>query len=66
MSIQSFFANLILRWQFKKGGKGPINVQFARAKVNKLAERYPPPPKEITHTPVPAQAAKGLCPSKHL
>jgi epsilon-lactone hydrolase len=66
MSIQSFFANLILRWQFKKGGKGPINVQFARAKVNKLAERYPPPPKDITHTPVPAQVAKGLCPAEWL
>ena len=45
MSFQSFVANLILRWQFKNGAKSPLNVQQARHKVNKLAERYPPPPR---------------------
>lgn len=66
MSIQSFIVNLVLRWQFKNGSKGGLNVSHARAKVNKLAERYPAPPKNITHTPVPAQAAKGLCPAEWL
>jgi monoterpene epsilon-lactone hydrolase len=66
MSIQSTIANLVLRWQFKNGAKGPINVAFARKKVDKLAERYPPPPKEISHTSVPANAAKGLCPAEWL
>jgi epsilon-lactone hydrolase len=66
MSFQSFVANLILRWQFKKAGKGPIDVKFARNKVNKLADRYPPPPKDVKHTPVPANPAKGLCPAEWL
>lgn len=66
MSFQSFVANLILRWQFKNGAKGPIDVQFARNKVNKLADRYPPPPKDVKHTPVPGNPAKGLCPAEWL
>lgn len=66
MSIQSIVTNLVLRWQFKHGGKGPINVAFARKKVNKLAEKYPPPPKDIRHTPVAANAAKALCPAEWL
>ena len=66
MSIQSFITNLVLRWQFKNGAKHGLNVQAARAKVDKLAERYPPPPKDIQHTPVAAQPAKGLCPAEWL
>ncbi|HIV73318.1 MAG TPA: alpha/beta hydrolase [Candidatus Aquabacterium excrementipullorum] len=66
MSVQSIITNLVLRWQFKNGSKGPLNVGAARHKVDKLADRYPPPPKEIKHTPVPANAAKGLCPAEWL
>jgi acetyl esterase/lipase len=66
MSFQSFVANLVLRWQFKNGAKSPLNVQLARKKVNALAARYPAPPKDVTHTPVPPNAAKGLCPAEWL
>lgn len=66
MSIQSIITNLVLRWQFKHGGKGPINVAMARRKVDKLADRYPAPPKQIRHTPVAANAAKGLSPAEWL
>jgi monoterpene epsilon-lactone hydrolase len=67
MSIQSVIANLVLRWQFKNGSKkGPLNIHAARIKVNRMAERYPAPPKTITHTPVPANAAKNLCPAEWL
>lgn len=66
MSVQSMIANLVLRWQFKNGSKGPLNVEAARHKVNKLAERYPPPPKDVKHTPVAANPAKGLCPAEWL
>lgn len=61
MSIQSTIANLVIRWQFKRAGRGPLNVHGARHKVNKLAESYPPPPKDIRHSPVPEDAARGLC-----
>lgn len=67
MSLQSTFANLILRWQFKNGNKGrPLDVRSARRKIDALAARYPAPPKDITHTPVPANPAKGLCPAEWL
>lgn len=64
MSIQSFLTNLSLRHQFKRQGKGPLDVQKARHMVSKMAKRYPPPPKDITHTPVPAQNA--LCAAEWL
>ena len=66
MSVQSTIANLILRWQFKNGSKGPLNIEMARRKVNKLADRYPAPPKDVKHTPVPANPAKGLCQAEWL
>lgn len=48
MSIQSFITNLVLRHQFKRQGRGPLNVEKARHMVSKMAKRYPPPPKSIT------------------
>jgi epsilon-lactone hydrolase len=69
MSIQSTIANLILRWQFKRTGKGPLTLHAlhgARKKVEALAAKYPPPPPDIKHTPIAANAAKGLCPAEWL
>ncbi len=66
MSIQSVIANMVLRHQFKRNGRGPLNVQKARYMVNKMAKRYPPPPKDITHTPVAAQSANALCSAEWL
>ncbi|MFW9617318.1 alpha/beta hydrolase [Aquabacterium sp.] len=61
MSIQAFLTNLILRHQFKRAGRGPLNVQKARYMVNKMAKRAPPLPKDIRHTPVPARPDQQLC-----
>ncbi|MDE2401553.1 MAG: alpha/beta hydrolase [Burkholderiales bacterium] len=66
MSIQAIIANQIIRWQFKRAGRGPINVPKTRHVVNKGAERYPPPPRDIRHTPVAAQASAALCPAEWL
>ncbi|MDI1351019.1 alpha/beta hydrolase [Aquabacterium sp.] len=66
MSIQSFITNLVLRHQFKRQGRGPLNVEKARHMVSKMAKRYPPPPKSITHTPVPPQAQHQLCAAEWL
>jgi acetyl esterase/lipase len=66
MSIQAVIANLVLRHQFKRAGRGPLNVQKARHMVNKMAKRYPPPPKDIQHTPVPAHGGKALCAAEWL
>ena len=69
MSIQSAIANLVIRWQFKRKGKGPLTLKAlygARKNVDALAAKYPPPPADIKHTPVPADAAKGLCPAEWL
>ncbi|MBI5335669.1 MAG: alpha/beta hydrolase [Burkholderiales bacterium] len=66
MSLQSFFANLYLRRQFKGRYQPTLNVAHARASVQAMARRYPPPPKEIRHTRVPADAARGLCPAEWL
>ncbi len=66
MSIQSVIANMVLRYQFKRAGRGPLNVHKARHMVNKMAKRYPPPPPEIKHTPVAAQPASTLCSAEWL
>ena len=66
MSIQAVITNLVLRWQFKRAGRGPLNVHKARSKVSQMAKRYPPPPKEISHTPVAANPSQGLCPAEWL
>ena len=66
MSIQSFITNLVLRHQFKRQGRGPLDVQKARHTVSKMAKRYPPPPKGIAHTPVPAQSQHQLCAAEWL
>ncbi len=65
MSIQSIIANFIIRRQFKNP-KAEFSVPKARHMVNKLAEKYPPPPPEVKHTPVAADATKGLCPAEWL
>lgn len=66
MSIQSVIANMVLRYQFKRAGRGPLNVHKARHLVNKAAKRYPPPPADIKHTPVAAQPASALCSAEWL
>lgn len=66
MSIQAVVANLILRWQFKRKGRGPIDVPKVRHMITKAASRYPAPPKEIKHTPVAAKSASGLCAAEWL
>lgn len=66
MSIQSVIANMVLRWQFKRNGRGPIDVPKVRHLMRKAASRYPAPPKEITHTPVAAINASGLCAAEWL
>lgn len=66
MSIQATLTNLVLRYQFKRAGRGPLNVHKARHMVNKMARRYPPPPRDVTHTPVAAQPASGLCAAEWL
>lgn len=66
MSIQSVIANMVLRHQFKRAGRGPLNVQKARHMVNKMAKRYPPPPAGVTHTPVASQPASALCSAEWL
>ncbi len=66
MSIQAVITNLVLRWQFKRQGRGPLNVGKARHLVGKMAKNYPRPPQGITHTPVAAQPERGLCPAEWL
>lgn len=66
MSIQSFFANLYLRRQFKGKPQPTLDVPHARASVQAMARRYPPPPREIRHTRVPSDAARGLCAAEWL
>lgn len=66
MSIQSVIVNLVLRWQFKRNGKGPLNVGKARHMVAKASKRNPPPPKEIKHTPVAAKPSANLCAAEWL
>ncbi|WP_290872660.1 alpha/beta hydrolase [Aquabacterium sp.] len=66
MSIQAVITNLFLRWKFKRGGRGPLDVAKARYTVSKMARSYPPPPASITHTPVAAQPDAGLCPAEWL
>jgi acetyl esterase/lipase len=66
MSLQSFFANLYLRRQFKGRPQSTLDVAHARASVQAMARRYPPPPRTIRHTPVAADAARGLCPAEWL
>ena len=66
MSIQAVIANMVLRWQFKRKGRGPIIVPKVRHVINKAAEKYPAPPPEIKHTPVAAQGASSLCAAEWL
>lgn len=66
MSIQSTIANFVLRYQMKRKGESPINVPKTRHVINKMAKKYPPPPKDITHTPVAAQPAHALCSAEWL
>jgi len=66
MSIQAVMANMLLRWQFKRRSQGPIKVGATRHVVNRMAERYPPPPKDIRHTPVAADTSRGLCAAEWL
>jgi monoterpene epsilon-lactone hydrolase len=66
MSIQAVIANMVLRWQFKRKGRGPIDVHKVRHVINKAAKRYPAPPADIKHTPVAAKGASGLCAAEWL
>ena len=66
MSVQSFIVNLVLRVRFKRASRGPLNVAKARAMVNQMARRYPPPPRGVNHQPVPVQPAVGLCAAEWL
>ena len=66
MSIQSFITNLVLRHQFKRQGRGKLDVHKARHMVNKMAKRYPPPPRDIEHQPVAARPEHKLCAAEWL
>jgi acetyl esterase/lipase len=66
MSIQSIIVNMVLRHQFKRAGRGPLNVQKARHMVNKRAKMNPPPPPDVKHTPVAAKPAHSLCAAEWL
>lgn len=66
MSIQSFVTNLVLRHQFKRQGRGKLDVHKARHLVNKMAKRYPPPPAGIEHKPVAASTEHQLCAAEWL
>lgn len=66
MSIQAFFVNLLLRHQFKRTARGPLDVKKARHMVNKFAERQPPLPKEVSRTPLPGRTGGGLCSAEWL
>lgn len=66
MSIQAVLTNLVLRYQFKRAGRGPLNVHKARHMVSKMAKRYPPPPKDIAHTPLAGRTGAGLCSAEWL
>jgi monoterpene epsilon-lactone hydrolase len=57
---------MVLRHQFKRAGRGPLDVQKARHMVNKMAKRNPPPPKSIKHTHVKEQPARALCSAEWL
>ena len=66
MSIQSFITNIVLRHQFKRQGRGKLDVHKARHMVNKMAKRYPPPPRDIEHKPVAARPEHKLCAAEWL
>ena len=66
MSIQAVLTNLVLRYQFKRAGRGPLNVHKARHMVNKVAQRNPPTPKDIAHTPLAGRTGAGLCSAEWL
>lgn len=66
MSIQSFITNIVLRHQFKRQGKGKLDVHKARHMVNKMAKRYPKPPADIEHKPVDARPEHKLCAAEWL
>jgi monoterpene epsilon-lactone hydrolase len=66
MSLQSIIANFIIRRQVKGSPDAEFSVAKARHLADKMAAKYPPPPPDVTHTPVAAQPAKGLCPAEWL
>lgn len=66
MSIQAVLTNLVLRYQVKRAGRGPLNVGKARHMGQKMAQRNPPVPKDISHTPLAARPGMGLCAAEWL
>jgi monoterpene epsilon-lactone hydrolase len=66
MSFQSVIANFIIRRQVKGSPNAEFSVAKARHLADKMAAKYPPPPPEVKHTPLAAQADKGLCPAEWL
>ena len=66
MSIQAVIVNFLLRHQFKRAGRGPLNVQKTRHLTTQAAKRNPPPPKDIAHTPLAGRTGAGLCSAEWL
>lgn len=67
MSFQSVVAGLFLRWRVKNGIK-PMKLDYkeARDRVNRISSMGPAVPSDITHTPIAANPAKGLCAAEWL
>lgn len=66
MSIQATLTGWFLRLTFKRETRGVINVQRARQMVQKMAQRNPPIPKVVSHQPIAANSASGLCAAEWL
>jgi epsilon-lactone hydrolase len=67
MSFQSVVAGMFLRWRVKNGIK-PMKLDYldARQRVNRISAMGPGAPSDITHTPIAADPAKGLCAAEWL
>lgn len=66
MSIQAKVVNFVLRHTFKPKPGAKLHPRAVRARVGKVTKHQPPVPKDITRRPVPADAARGLCPAEWL
>lgn len=67
MSFQSVVAGWFMRWRIKNGTQPmQLDYQEARHRVNRLTAMGPGVPSDITHTPIPADPGKGLCPAEWL
>lgn len=66
MSIQAILVNFLLRHQFKRSGRGKLNVKKAREMVSKMAARNPSLPRDVSHTPLAGRTGGGLCSAEWL